>query len=150
MLIRTTRLLPLFAVLAAAGCATVGPPAMLSYRGQPVPAVNAMTMSCLEPYPFTQNCSAQGASLRVRINNVVVRVAGSTDGRIVMVVTEAAIPTQARAEEAADAAGVLLASSGARLLKMEALGSLGGVVPGYILHFDRDVYGLLRTQAVPL
>jgi hypothetical protein len=63
--------------------------------------------------------------------------------------TDAAIPTQAKAEQAAEAVGTVVEGTGARLLKMEALAVVGAGVLGYILHFDRDVYSTLRRFAAP-
>jgi hypothetical protein len=143
--LRIVSLVAAAAVLAA--CGTI--PTTATYRGEKVPAVNAVTMSCSAPYPLTQNCSASGgANLKIRVGQLVARVAGSTDGRIVVIMTEAPIPSQAHSEEAVDAVGTLLAQTGAHIIKMEALVLIGGTVPGYVITFDRDVYSVLKRYAV--
>ena len=130
------------------GCATA--PATATFKGMNIPTVSAVTMNCTTPYPLTQNCSPTGgASLRVGIKGQIARVAATADGRTVVVMTDAAIPTQAKSEEAAEAVGGVVEATGARLLKMEALAIIGGAVLGYVLHFDRDVYTALRRNAVP-
>ena len=130
-----------------AGCATAPPSA--TFKGMNVPTVSAITMSCNSPYPLTQNCAAGGASLRVGIKGQVARLAATADGRTVVVMTDAAIPTQAKSEEAAEAVGSVVEATGARLLKMEALAVIGGAVLGYVLHFDRDVYTALKRNQLP-
>jgi hypothetical protein len=134
--------------LALASCATA--PESATFQGAKVPTISGFSMSCTVPYVLTQNCSPNGgASLKVQIKDQVARIAGTADGRSVVVMTDAAIPTQAKAEQAAEAVGAVVELTGARLLKMEALAVVGAGVLGYVLHFDRDVYSTLRRFALP-
>ncbi|MBI5278767.1 MAG: hypothetical protein HY854_20210 [Burkholderiales bacterium] len=134
--------------LALASCATA--PETATFQGNKVPTISGFSMSCTVPYVLTQNCSPSGgASLKVQIRDQVARIAGTADGRTVIVMTDAAIPTQAKAEQAAEAVGAVVETTGARLLKMEALAVMGAGVLGYVLHFDRDVYTSLRRFAMP-
>jgi hypothetical protein len=129
------------------GC--VATPNIVSYKGQPVPAVSAVSMSCTSPYPLTQDCSAwSGATLRVKLKDRVVKIAGSADGKIVLVMSDQkALPTQYESEQAADFVQDVASSTGAKLVKLEAL-AIGGSVPGYILTFDMDVYSPLKRNSI--
>lgn len=137
------------AAVVLAGCATAPPTA--TFKGAQVPTVSGITVTCTSPYVFTQHCSpgGGGASLKLLINNVPMRVAGTADGRSIVVMSEAAIPTQQRAEEAVEAMGAAAEPTGARLVKMEAIALVGVGVLGYIIHFDRDVYSGLRRFTNP-
>lgn len=143
--------LALAATLAASlsGCVTA-PPATVTFQGRPVPTVSAASMSCSEPHKLEQDCSIwSGAALVVQPERLAVKVAGTADGRIVLVQTTVAVlPPQLLAEQAADAVLVFARAQGASLTKMEAL-AIGHHVPGYILHFDRDVYTALKAKAAP-
>jgi hypothetical protein len=133
-------------LLFLSGCFST--PAVVGYKGRPVAAVNAGSMSCSTPYAFTQDCSAwSGASLRVKLKDLIVKVAASADGRTILVMTEKTLPTQYESELAADAVQEIASSKGAKLLKLEAL-AIGGNVPGYILTFDADVYTALKANAL--
>lgn len=129
------------------GC--ISTPGIVSYKGQPVAAVSAVSMSCTSPYSLTQDCSAwSGAALRVKLKERVVKVAGSADGKIVLVMTDQkTLPTQYETEQAADSVQEVATSRGAKLMKLEAL-AIGANVPGYILTFDTDVYSQLKKSAV--
>ncbi|HVZ42700.1 MAG TPA: hypothetical protein VHA82_02735 [Ramlibacter sp.] len=142
----TSRILCAAAALAIAGCATI--PTSATYRGQKVGTINAVTMSCSSPFALTQNCSTSGPNLKVRAGKLIVRVAGSADGRIVVIMTEEPIPSQAHSEEAVDAVSPLVAPTGAHIIKMDALVLIGGTVAGYMIQFDRDVYSVLKGYAV--
>lgn len=146
----TIRASAALAALFLAGCATAPPTA--TFKGSQVPTVSAITVTCTSPYVFTQNCApgGGGASLKLLINNVPMRVAGTADGRSIVVMSEAAIPKQERAEEAVEAMGAAAEPTGARLVKMEAIALVGVGVLGYIIHFDRDVYTTIRRYANPL
>lgn len=129
------------------GCVTT--PNIVSYKGRPVPAISAVSMSCTSPYVLAQDCSAWSAAVRrVKLKERVVKVAGSADGKIVLVMTDQkTLPTQYETEQAADAVQEAASTRGARLMRLEAL-AIGGSVPGYILTFDMDVYSLLKTSSV--
>ena len=134
-------------VLSASLVGCVSTPSVVSYKGAPVTALNSVSMSCSDPYIFTQDCSIwTGASLRVQLNDKLVKVASTTDGRIVIVMTDRLLPTQYEAEQAADAVQAVAAGAGAKLLKLEGLAA-GSSVIGYVLHFDRDVYVALREKS---
>jgi hypothetical protein len=129
------------------GCVTT--PSIVSYKGQPVPAVSAVSMSCTSPYALTQDCSAwSGAALRIKLKDRVVKVAGSADGKTILVMTDQkTLPTQYETEQAADSVQEVAIARGVKLVKLEAL-AIGGSVPGYILTFDSDVYSLLKTSSI--
>jgi len=130
---------------ALVGC--VSTPTVVSYKGAPVNAVNAISMSCSDPYALTQDCSIwTGATLRVNLNDKDVKIAGTADGRIILVMTDRLMPTQYEAEQSADAVQAVAAGVNAKLLKLEGLAA-GVNVTGYVLHFDRDVYVALKNKS---
>ncbi len=136
------------ACVTLAGC--VATPAIVSYKGVPVNAISAGSMSCRDPYMLVQDCSLGIATLRVRLNNLTFRVASTSDGRIILVMSELSglsVPTQYQAELAGDAVQVMAATLNATTLKLEGL-ARGPFVRGYILHFDKDVYTTLKKSAV--
>jgi hypothetical protein len=129
------------------GCFTT--PTVASFKGRPVAAISAVSMSCTEPYALVQGCSSwSGASQRVQLTGVVAKVAGTADGKIVLAQTDSSgLPTQYQTEQVADAVQERAKAAGAKLLKIEAL-AIGSSVPGYILHFDKDVYSELNKSAL--
>ena len=131
-----------------AGCLST--PAIVSYKGLPVNAISAGSMTCRDPYTLEQDCSLGIATLRVRLNNLTFRVASTSDGRIILVMSELdgmSVPTQYQTELAGDAVQVLAATLNATTLKLEGL-ARGPFVRGYILRFDKDVYTKLKESAV--
>jgi hypothetical protein len=147
-------MLPRSLVIATVGVALtacISTPTVVSHKGLPVTAINAVSMSCSDPYALAQDCSVwSGATLRVKLSDLTSKVAGTSDGRVILVMSEKRgllTPTQYQAELAADAVQAAAATVDAKLLKLEGLAT-GGSVPGYILHFDKDVYTTLKKSAV--
>jgi len=88
--------------------------------------------------------------LRVKLNDVIFKVAGTADGRIILAMAEGrgvSGATQYEAEQAGGAVEATAASLGAKTLKLEGL-AFGGAIFGYILHFDKDVYTTLKKSSV--
>jgi hypothetical protein len=141
-------------LIAVASAVTLGgcvhTPTVASYKGGPVAAINAVSMSCTEPYALVRGCSIwSGATQRVQLSGVVAKVAGTADGKIVLAQTDTSLlPKQIETEQVADAVQERAKAAGAKLLKIEAL-AVGGNVPGYIMHFDKDVYSELYKAALP-
>ena len=140
------RILMASAALALAACATA--PTAVNYRGQSVPVISGLDMNCNAPIAFTQDCSTNGARMRARAGDVLVRVAGSADGRAVLVTAETAFPSDQKSQEAAMAVQALAAPLGAQTLKVQGVATLGGTITGYVLQFDRDVYRVLRDNSL--
>jgi hypothetical protein len=130
------------------GCFTT--PTVASFKGRPVSAFSAVSVTCTEPYVLVHGCSSwSGASQRVRLNGLDAKVAGTADGKIILVMTDSSgLPTQYQTEQVADAVQERAKATGAKLLKIEAF-AIGSSVPGYFLHFDKDVYSELNKSALP-
>ena len=139
---------PLIVTVGAALAGCFSTPTVVSYKGQPVNAFSALSMTCTDPYEFVQDCSGfSGPTLRVKLRDLTVKVAGSSDGRIILVISQGVQPTQYLTEQAADAVQAEATTVNAKVLRIEGV-ALGGHVPGYILHFDKDVYTTVKKSAV--
>ena len=131
-------------VLGVGGCTST--PAHVSYKGLSVPARNTFAASCRKPTAF-EDCNAwKGPKRLVQIGGLAFRVAGSTDGRQVIVMTDR-IETQLVYEQAATQVERVATDLGAKLVRVEGLASFEAV-DGYVLTFDRDVYSTVKTYSV--
>jgi hypothetical protein len=131
--------------------ACISAPSVISYKGTQIKAHNAATASCTEPYQLTRNCSDwSGAELKVQFQGLKARVAGTEDGKTVMVMTTVAtLPTQQQAEQAADVVIGIAAMHGFHVVRVEALAvNHRNSVPGFFLHFDGNVYSHLIQKSV--
>lgn len=121
-------------------------------------AINTVAMTCESPYRFEQDCSEWlGAAREITLAGRPIRVAGSADGRIVMVkdpnifvntlkdVFVLNSPSHSRANNASF--GVLrdfLVASGVVIKRVRPLRSFGNT-DGYVLELDRDGYSFLKA-----
>jgi hypothetical protein len=138
--------LPLVVAVALTGC--VATPAQVSHKGQLIPAIDGLAMSCTKPYPMTRDCSGiSGAKLVVRADGLQFKVASTDDGQRVMVMADKLVPSQYDAEQVHDKVAALAEAAGAKVVKLEAIAS-GALLMGYVFTFDRDVYSTLRAKAV--
>jgi hypothetical protein len=142
-----TRLLLPLSVVGLTACSTLS---SADFKGQQIKAIDGISLSCSAPYELPQDCSnVSGASLVVSLGNKSLKVAGSGDGRIVLLMANVGaltLPSQSELEGLADAAIASAASSGFKLQAIEAVAA-GQYVVGYILRFDGDAYGHLKSQA---
>jgi len=139
--------LPLAALLALAGC--VSTPTQVSVKGETMPAISGISMSCSKPYPITQDCSGlSGAALKVEHDGFRFKIAGSADGRLVFAMPLPLTPDLKESEQVYDAVSAVAARAGAKLEKVEAVAA-GSLVAGFVFTFDRDVYAALRAKPAP-
>ncbi len=133
------------AALILAGCATPSPAELRS-------AIPGSWMTCNRPYIFTQNCSTwSGATREIEINGVEMKIAGTADGRVVLV-----FPTNVNSHafrgDLNQASGravhevyVQLQADGVAIEHKIPVKS-GGNFMGYVLELDRDGYSLLTMK----
>lgn len=136
----------LLTVAFISGCAST--PTTSTYQGNSVTAINGADMTCSQPYALTQDCSIfTAATRRIGLNGKLMKVSGSQDGRIVLVMTESYSPTKQQVEVSADAVQAVATGVGAKLMRIEAM-AIGNSVLGYIMHFDLDVYTAIKKSSL--
>lgn len=109
--------------------------------------ISAFAVTCNKPYKIGQDCSIWwGATRRIKIKDKKIRVAGSDDGKIVLV--EDKIITN---DESVFACFELvreeLLSKGINIVKVTKLMNMGEV-KGCILELDGDGYSILKEYSV--
>lgn len=147
--------LALSLALLTAGCSARNK-AVPEASGQPT--VSAAAASCQSPYELTQDCSIwSGAKREIQIEGFAVRIAGSFDGRTVLVMdknwllnafkTGLVFETKDFASEANntsfDAVKNTLLANGIKVERVVTMASLGSIY-GYYLFLDSDGYSLLK------
>lgn len=141
------RTLALGALLALAGCAAAPPD--IRFRGQPMPALDGIRMTCEEPYEFVQNCSqVTGAKLVVVDDRLQFKVAGTADGRTVLAMPDKLEPSRLDHEQVHDRMVAIAAANGAALTRVEAV-IAGPKLLGFVFSTDRDLFAVLRAKAKP-
>lgn len=116
--------------------------------------ISAIGMGCKKPYELTQDCSGlSGAKRLVEISGFQFKIAGSSDGSIVLMM--GAKPTSdAWSGKSAETANVayeltkkLLAENGVGVVKAEPVSS-GAMLAGYVITADGDAYTVLSKMTV--
>jgi hypothetical protein len=118
--------------------------------------------TCSKPYRLSQDCSSwNGAKRLIEINNYRLKVAGSDDGKVVLVMNAhqlrnavatvltlgvASVNTRDNMDSLRSVEGVLSAND-IRILKKVKLVSPSDV-DGFILELDRDGYSILRKYSI--
>jgi hypothetical protein len=123
----------------AGGTTRAGKPFQLS-------DVNGATATCSNPYPLTQSCNIwSGASRRIDLGGRKLKIAGSADGRIILIRDAALLPKNAVSSKGSaqyDAVQAALHRSGIRVLKQRDMVSAGKTV-GFFLETDGNAYAAL-------
>ena len=116
--------------------------------------INSITMSCKNPYVFTQDCSAwSGATRKITVDDYDVVVAGSEDGSTILVMDSHSFldvliedpfilnkPTLSQASNNSFyAVKRVLQQKDIRIKKVIPLGFLGDI-DGYVLELDTEGY----------
>jgi len=108
--------------------------------------VNGATATCKNPYPLTQSCNLwSGAGRAVTVGGEKLKIAGSADGRIVLVRGARLIPQAPVSSTGSvqyEAVKRALRSSGVGILRQRDMVSAGTTV-GFFLELDGDGYSVL-------
>lgn len=140
--------------LVLVSCAS-GPPPPVVPEAVGVEPISGLRMSCSHPVELTRDCSGfSGASLLVTLDGEPIRVAGSADGRHVLVQVEGLLDTarggpgyvSERSNRAFAVVKAALERQGIGLVSATPVISHGALF-GYLLELDSDGYGWLAAQA---
>lgn len=125
------------------GCVSVPP--SVSYNGKEIPAVNPVTFGCNEPYALEQDCSGiSGATRRITFEGHPVKIAGSADGTVVLIMGPKALGVETmKLTIATSAIESFLIAQGLTVVEQVA-GAANDEVFFYILVFDGNAYDLLK------
>lgn len=119
--------------------AKVGTPYQLSN-------VSGATATCSNPYPLTQSCNIwSGASRRIDVGGQKLKIAGSADGKIILIRDAAILPknsVSSRGSAQYDAVKAALQASGVHILKQRDMVSAGKTV-GFFLETNGNAYSAL-------
>ena len=120
--------------------------------------VSTLKVSCSKPYELTQDCSVlSGAKRKIWIQGHKIKIAGSADGKIVLVMDPHPFLTAAITGATfwlADAQSAennesfyqvrsLLQAKGVEIIKVVPINSFGSI-DGYFLELDKDGYSILK------
>lgn len=122
----------------------------LAHYMQGVETTSAVWMSCSKPYRLTQNCSFwTGAALRISLDGVEAKIAGSEDGTVVLIQGPKLTTQQTWALDSAfGAIATLFEKHEIHITKVVGAAMPDGTFWGYFLLLDKDGYSLLREHAV--
>ena len=117
-------------------------------------AISATAMTCSRPYELPQDCSSwSGATREIAIGDVNMKIAGSSDGRIVLlsgprpnVDTLKGSHTQIT-NFAYEIVKSELVDAGLEIVKVEPVASMGSLY-GYVIELDGDAYSVLRAHSI--
>jgi hypothetical protein len=125
------------------GC--VSTPPSVSYNGEQIPTVGMLSVSCKKPYELSQDCSGiSGAKRDIVFENHEVRIAGSEDGTIILIMGKGAIKLETmKLTVATSAIEQYLIDEGFTILERKAIAG-NDEVAGYYLVFDGDAYSRLK------
>jgi hypothetical protein len=103
--------------------------------------------TCSSPYRLTQSCNLwSGAARPIQVGGRKLRIAGSADGRIVLIKDAALLPGESvssRGSSAYQAVKQALEAARVRILKQRDLTAPGGKMMGFFLETDGDAYRVL-------
>ena len=119
-----------------------------------VDRISAVTMGCNKPHKLTQDCSGfSGATRLVELSGVQFKIAGSGDGRVVLLMGAKQISDahKGKSTEVANVAYEVtkkyLLDQGVKITLVEPVAS-GSLLAGYAITTDSDAYSLLKTLSV--
>ena len=144
--------------LLLAGCSSVPPPVHAEARGTPTLAT--LMVSCATPHRLEQDCdSLKGATRKMELGGTKIRVAGSSDGRVTLIMDPDPVtniandmrnsgmstrsPSHSEASNAGlEAVKAFYQSQSKRILSIQAMTSLGNV-DGYFVVTEGNGYTAL-------
>lgn len=110
--------------------------------------ISALTTTCKKPYKLDQDCSSwSGAKRTIKINEKEIKVAGSTDGKIILIMDKQFVPDDARLSSCFQLVKEKLLSNGIGIIKVTKLVT-GKKDYGYILELNGDGYSILKNYTV--
>jgi hypothetical protein len=127
-------------------------PTPATNSGQPLQleGVSNLTASCNNPYKLTRDCNAfTGAGRKITVNGRKLKIAGSTDGKVVLVRDAALIPGNSVSSTGSpqyDAVRDTLRAAGVKILRQRDLMNPGNKAGGFYLEMDRDGYSVLAAH----
>jgi len=154
----TSRVFISIGALALAGCSSFPPPIHADARSTPTLAT--LFVSCSTPHRLDQDCdNLKGATRTMEFGGTKIRVAGSSDGRVTLVMDPDAVTnisndmrtsamrTQSPSHSAASNAGLeavkaFFQSQGNRIVSIQAMTSFGNV-DGYFVVTEGNGYTAL-------
>ncbi|MCW1885314.1 hypothetical protein OKA04_11285 [Luteolibacter flavescens] len=108
--------------------------------------VSGLTATCSNPYPLTQSCNIwSGAARRIEVGGQKLKIAGSADGKIILIRDAGLVPKNAVSSKGSaqyDAVKAALEASGVWVLKQRDMVSAGKTV-GFFLETSGDAYGAI-------
>ena len=141
------------ALLGAGACLACQTPNYVP-DAQGAKSISIASLSCSKPYELSQDCSTwDGASREIEIGDFRMKVAGSADGRVVLLMGPSPIGDSARQTHgdvtnfAYEDVKRELAGAGIAIVKVEPVASLGQLM-GYAVHADGDAYAVLKAHSV--
>lgn len=140
--------LSLLACAIFAGCASVPP--QIDFYGRSVPTVSAFSVGKDKPYPLAQDYSSMvWADRMIDFKGTRVRVAGSADGKVVMLMADTKMDYKSMIiANVAQQMEAHFATQGIKLLEIKAAAMSATDIAAYYLVFDQDVYTSLKAMTV--
>ncbi len=110
--------------------------------------ISALRVSCKKPYKLDQDCSIwTGAKRTIKINEKEIKVAGSADGKIILVMDNKIIPNNESVSCCFQLVKEKLAVNGVEIIKVTKL-VFDKRDYGYILNLNNDGYSFLKNLTV--
>jgi hypothetical protein len=146
MILRTLILLAATTMITS-GCITV--PATVLYNNSEIPAVGPTGNRCKQPYLLTQDCSIFSYATRmIEIEGERGRIAGSTDGSVLLVMLEDELKLDTfELNHLSHLIEDFLTTKGLSINEMQAMAG-NGETAGYFFVFNGDAYSLLKSLTV--
>ncbi len=146
-------LFSLFCVAIISGC--VSSPIVKDAKDEEM--ISSLFATCNDPYELSEDCSIfSGATRSIYIDNFEIKIAGSADGKTVLIMdTEIAynaciagltfslITNSQRANRSYELIKQELNKKGLPISKVQPFGSYGNV-DGYFIHSNEDIYSYLK------
>jgi len=110
---------------------------------------SAVTLSCKKPYKLDQDCSIWwGAKRTIKINEKEIKVAGSTDGKIILLMDNKIATDNERLSSCFQLVKEKLLSNGVEILKVTKFIFARNKDYAYILALNNDGYSILKNYTV--
>ncbi len=126
------------------GCVSTPPKIVSDAEG--VPFVDAIAMTCHEPYELTQDCGPViGPAAKLKIDGVDMKIAGSEDGKLI--VLRAGSVFDRRGEGANDAYRLVQRVLSEHQIQVTSLVPLvsANILKGYVITTDVPAYEVLES-----
>jgi len=111
---------------------------------------SGIAATCNNPFALSQDCSNwSGAKRKIKINGVEAKIAGSEDGKVVMVMGPSLFSgsLSINADKALDETANVLKENGIAIKKVTGI-TLGKNIAGYFIELDGDGYKVLKKYSM--